>query len=118
MRLIVATLVAAATIAVSGAAFASDADFKLTNKTGYQIDNVYVGASSSKSWGKDLMGKDSLDDGESVKITFPHGNNTCRFDIMVKYNDGDTAEFNRVDLCKFEVIKLYWNGKQTSFVGE
>ena len=39
------------------AAQASDADFSLRNKTGYQIDEVYVSGHSSKSWGRDIMGR-------------------------------------------------------------
>ena len=36
-------------LAAAGA-FASDADFVLKNKTGYQINEVYVAPSSSKNW--------------------------------------------------------------------
>jgi hypothetical protein len=112
---------AATTVAfVSVGAFASDADFRLKNKTGYQIDEVYVSKHSSDDWGKDIMGSDSLGDGESVKITFPHTSSACKFDIKVKYHDNDTAEWDNVDLCQYETISVYWDAKnQTSrAVGE
>ena len=114
------TLLVGATVFVglSGAASASDADFKLVNRTGYQIDNVYVGAHSSDSWGKDIMGKGSLGDDETVNITFPHGGSACMFDIKVKYNDGDEAEWSNINLCEYEKISLYWKNKQTTAVGE
>jgi hypothetical protein len=99
-------------------AFANDADFKMVNKTGYKIDSVYVSRASSDSWGKDIMGKDALDDGNAVNITFPHGGTACKFDIKVKYSDGDTAEWANVDLCEYETISLFWDGKQTRAVGE
>ena len=99
-------------------AFANDADFKMVNKTGYQIDSVYVSRASSDNWGKDIMGKDALGDGESVNITFPHGGSACKFDIKVKYEDGDTAEWSEVDLCQYETISLFWDGKKTRAVGE
>ena len=101
-------------------AFASDADFVLKNKTGYQIDEVYVAPHSSKNWGKDIMGSGSLGDGEKVKIVFPHGNGACSFDLQVKYNDGDTAAWSDVDLCKYETITLFWDKKnqETKAVGE
>jgi hypothetical protein len=105
-------------LSLAGAAFASDADFKLVNKTGYQIDSVYVSPASSDSWGEDIMGKDALPDGTVVNITFPHGGKACKFDIRVKYNDGDKAEWTDVDLCEYEKISLYWDGKQTRAVGE
>ena len=66
---------------------ANGADFTLKNQTGRQIDEVYVSAHSSKRWGKDVMDEDTLDAGQSVKITFPSKNSTCMFDIMVKYRD-------------------------------
>ncbi len=105
-------------LSLSGAAFASDADFKLVNKTGYQIDEVYVSPASSDSWGADIMGKDAVPDGASVNITFPHGGKACHFDIRVKYNDGDKAEWTNIDLCEYEKISLFWDGKQTHAVGE
>lgn len=103
---------------LSASAFANDADFKMVNKTGYQIDNVYVSVASSNSWGSDIMGKDAVPDGTTVNITFPHGGSACKFDIKVKYNDGDTAEWTNVDLCQYETISLFWDGKQTRAMGE
>jgi len=104
----------------TSAASANDADFVLKNKTGYQIDEVYVSASKNKNWGKDIMGTGSLGDGEQVKITFPHGNGACIFDLKVKYNDGDESEWSGVDLCKYESISLFWDkkAKTTRAVGE
>ena len=114
------TIFAAAALLVGllTTAHASDADFKLVNKTGYQIDEVYVAPSSSQNWGSDIMGSAAVPSGTSVNITFPHSSSACKFDIRVKYNDGDTAEWSNIDLCKYEAISLYWDGKQTRAVGE
>lgn len=113
-------LVAPALLFTASGAFANDADFTLKNKTGYQIDEVYISLPSSKNWGKDIMGTGALGDGDKVKITFPHGNGACKFDIKVKYNDGDEASWASVDLCEYETITLYWDKKaqQTRAVGE
>ena len=105
----------------SGPAAASDADFKLKNSTGYQIDEVYVSHHSSDNWGDDIMGKDALGDGEAVKITFPHSGSACHFDIKVKYHDDNsTAEWSDVNLCQYETISLFWDAKRqvTRAVGE
>lgn len=102
----------------AGTAFASDADFTLVNKTGYQIDDVYVSPTKVDEWGKDIMGKDALADGEKVDIVFPHGDGKCKFDVKVKYNDGDTAEWANVDLCEYTAITLHWDGKNTTATGE
>lgn len=121
MRFNLMLAAAALALGISGAAQASDADFKLTNKTGYQIDSVWVSHHSSSDWGDDIMGRDSLADGEFANITFPHGGNACHFDIKVKYHDdGSTAEWSDVDLCQYEAITLFWDAKNqvTRAVGE
>ncbi len=105
-------------LGLAGVALAGDQDFKMVNKTGYQIDSVFVSPASASAWGSDIMGRDSLDDGEAVNITFPHTTSACKFDIKVKYHDGDTAEWGGVDLCQYETISLFWDGKQTRAVGE
>jgi hypothetical protein len=112
------------TLALFGSAavaHANDADFAIHNKTGYQIDEVYVSPHSNSNWGRDRMGDDALADGESKDIRFAHGSGACRFDIKVKYHDDDsTAEWGDVDLCKYETISLYWDKKKqvTRAVGE
>jgi hypothetical protein len=108
-----AVLFAGAMIGWTGGAAASDADFRLKNATGYQIDEVYVSRHSSKEWGRDIMGRDALNDGDSVKIVFPHNSEACDYDIKVKYHDdGSTAEWSDVDLCKYETITIYWDDKR------
>jgi hypothetical protein len=119
MKKIISRLaIAAAFASIATIASASDADFKLVNKTGYEIDSVYVAPSSSDNWGNDIMGDNSVPDGTTVNITFPHGGKACKFDIRVKYHDGDKAEWSNVDLCEYEKISLFWDGKQTRAVGE
>ena len=76
-RLLLATSLLAASYALP--AFAGDQDFKLINKTGYQIDEVYVSRTSSKNWGNDIMGKGSLAADSSVEITFNAPDNVCRW---------------------------------------
>ena len=120
MRAFKMAFVATSLALISFGAFASDADFRLKNKTGYQIDEVYVSKHSSSDWGKDVMGDDALADGESVKIKFPHSSSACKFDIQVIYHDKDKAEWSNVDLCEYETITLFWDAKNqvTKAVGD
>lgn len=105
-------------LTLSSFAFAGDADFKLVNRTGYQVDHVYVSSHTTKSWGRDILGQDTLSDGESVRITFPRKSIVCYFDIKVDYHDGDTAEWNNVNLCQYDQITIYWEGGTTRAVGK
>lgn len=121
MRYFGTIFAAVSMLGLAQAAQASDADFKLVNKTGYQIDQVYVSHHSSDDWGSDIMGRDALADGEAVNISFPHGGSACHFDIKVKYHDdGSTAEWSDVDLCQYETITIFWDAKNqvTRAVGE
>ena len=95
----------------AGSAFAGEQDFKLVNKTGYQIDEVYVSQVSSRNWGSDIMGKDALAEDASVDITFNAPANVCNWDLQVKYNDGDIAEWKNLNLCSIETVTLYWDRK-------
>ena len=104
--------IAVGTLAAPQAASANDADFKLVNRTGYQIDEVYVSPASSSKWGPDVLGQQSMGDGEVATITFSERNGVCVFDLKVKYHDdGSTAEWSKVDLCQYSSITLYWDAK-------
>jgi len=112
MPSLAALAISATLLSIPSARAANDADFTLKNKTGYQIDEVYVSPHSKKSWGKDVMGTDALADGEHVKIVFPHGNGACMFDLMVKYHDdGSTAEWDNINLCETDVVSIFWDAK-------
>jgi hypothetical protein len=113
-------LAAAAAIAVAAPAFAGDQDFRLVNRTGYDIAEVYVSPSATNRWGKDVMGHDTLDDGESVNISFAHDAQACHWDMKVVYTDNDTAEWGDINLCKISKITIHWNRKtgETTADGE
>lgn len=92
--------------------WAGQQDFTLVNRTGYQIDEVYVSRSSSRNWGDDIMGKDALDDGNRVNISFNAPDRVCAWDMKVKYNDGDEATWNDINLCNISTVTLHWDRKR------
>ena len=111
MRRLVYALAVLGGLFAAGAAYAAKQDFTLVNRTGYQIDSVYISKSSSNSWEEDVMGRDTLDDGDSVDISFEKGERGCRYDLMVKYNDGDKSYWTDLDLCSISKIQLFWDRK-------
>ncbi len=98
--------------ALSGSAWADNRDFSLINGTGYQIKHVYIDESSSDAWTDDVLGRDVLDNGDSVDISFGKGDKGCNWDMKVTYSDGETATWTGFNLCTINSIKLLWN-KQT-----
>jgi hypothetical protein len=108
-------------LGVAGDALAQgQQDFQLVNRTGYQINEVYVGASASSSWGRDMLGEGVLANQRSLNVRFGRNTQACQWDIKVVYDDGDTSEFRGVDLCRVSKVTLFWNrqANQTRFVTE
>jgi hypothetical protein len=119
-RAFVATI-ALLPLALAGAAQAQGRqDFVLVNRTGYQINEVYVGPTSSNSWGRDILGNNVLADRQTFNVRFGNRTQACQWDIKVVYDDGDTSEFRQVDLCSVSRVSLFWNRQAgtTRFVTE
>ena len=108
-RLLFSTVAAVAlSVAAAGHARAESPDFKLINATGYTISEVYLSRPKSGGWGKDVMGRKSLEDGDGVNITF--NTDACTWDLKVVYEEDDsTAVWSSVNLCSISRLKLFWD---------
>ena len=98
----------------AGAAVAGDADFTLTNKTGYDIESVYVVPSKQKNWGKDQLGKRTLNDGKSRDLSFDKNNSICIYDMKIHwvgYGEDEDRIWEKIDLCEINKITLRYNEK-------
>ena len=104
---LVATL---ALISSASSAFADNRDFKLVNKTGYEITAIYIGPNHSDEWGPDIMGKKTLDDGEVVDISFDGSPRGCHWDMKVDWADGSKpSQWLDFNLCTIEKITLKYD---------
>ena len=87
-------------------------NFTLVNRTGYEIKHVYVSPSKSDDWEEDVLGKDTLDDGEAWGIRFHRATRTCSWDLKVVYTeDESSAVWHDIDLCEVEKITIRYNRK-------
>jgi hypothetical protein len=102
-------LTLAALCLATTAAYAGKQDFNLVNNTGYQVDKVYVSSVGAKSWEEDILGRDTLNDGESVAISFEKGERGCKYDLKVIYQDADEAEWHDIDLCEISTVHIHWD---------
>lgn len=102
-------------LAAVGMSFATAAaaqgrqDFTLVNKTGYTIDQVYVAPSTSDDWEEDVLGRDVLENGQQVHITFSRSTQTCNWDLQVVYDDGEKAEWTKFNLCQISSISISYD---------
>lgn len=101
---------AASAIATPVAAQQARQDFVLVNRTGYELSNVYVSPNRSNDWEDDVLGQDTLEDGQRVNIRFKRSVTTCRWDLKVIYSvDDSNAVWSNIDLCKIERITIRYN---------
>src|ERR1700732_3655188 len=104
----------AAVLAMTAPAGADDAkqDFKLVNKTGYELKALYVSPTKSDDWQQDVLGQDVLADGQSVNVHFSPKARTCKWDLKVVYSDDDSsAVWTNVDLCTIDKITIRYDRK-------
>lgn len=111
MSILKRTLLAVATVAAltSSVAFAGNADFTLSNRTGYDIREVYLSASNRDAWGKDRMGDIVLEKGKSRVFKF-NSSAACKQDLKVVFDDDESEiEWKGFDLCEINKITLKYN---------
>jgi hypothetical protein len=102
----------AVALCLSVNASAGDQDFILNNATGYTIDEVRLAPTGTDEWSKDVLGKDTLGDGESWKINFAHSAEACKWDLKVVYtDDASKVTWQDLNLCKINKITLHWSQK-------
>jgi hypothetical protein len=113
-KLLVLAAVAATlttTVGATGAYAFGKQDFRIVNKTGYDINEVYVSPSRANRWGHDVMGDGTLGADRFRNIRFSPDSRACHYDLKVVYADKDTAEWSNIDLCTVQKITLHWNRK-------
>lgn len=101
-----------AAIAMAPAAVAGDQDFTINNETGVEIYNVYTSPASANDWQEDVMGADTLPDGESVEITFSPSEEAELWDLKVTDSEGNGIVWTRLNLMEISALTLHYkNGK-------
>jgi hypothetical protein len=86
--------------AMSTAAFAAQQDFTITNHTGHTIVTLNVSPNNDDHWGPDILGRDTLGNGEQAEVTFDRNEDQCSWDIKVTYDDGTNNDLRAVNLCQ------------------
>lgn len=108
-------LVAVASVTVT-AAQRRNLDFTLVNKTGLDINEVYLSPTSDSEWGEDVMGKDILKSGEKVDITFSSAETDCNWDLKIVDEDDDDIIWTKLNLCTANEITLMYEGKKPTAI--
>ncbi|HEX8748389.1 MAG TPA: hypothetical protein VF717_14530 [Pyrinomonadaceae bacterium] len=93
----------------SSAAFAQGKqDFTLVNKTGVEIHELYVSPHSTDDWEEDVLGQDTLSNGDSVEITFPTREKAKMWDLKIVDGKGNSIEWENLNLLEISKVTLHY----------
>ena len=87
---IINTLAVTGFLAVSaiGAASAANRHVDIDNATGLTMSEFYASATNADDWEEDILGSDTLADGEIFDVDIDDGTGACKFDFKAVFTDG------------------------------
>jgi hypothetical protein len=81
----------------------ANADFRLVNRSGRTIQQLFVSASTEQNWGSDRLGQNVLPNGRAFTVNLPR-DGTCVYDIRVVYDNNTAAEKRRINTCQIQDV--------------
>lgn len=96
-----------------------DLDFKLVNKTGYDIKNIFISPSKTDEWGENVL-QGGLKDGQTASITFNPKATATKWDLKIVWDDSDDApvEWHDCKLSEISKITLRYNKEKDESFAE
>ena len=92
-------------------------DFTLVNKTGVEIDKVFISPHDADDWEEDILGQDTLPDGQNVEVKFDRDETAAKWDLRIEDKQGNGIEWENLDLLKVSKLTLHYkDGKGTADV--
>ena len=92
-------------------------DFTLVNQTGVEIDKVYISPHDSDDWEEDILGQDTLPNGQTVDVKFSRDETAALWDLRIEDKQGNKIEWESLNLLKIEKVTLHYkDGKGTAEV--
>ena len=83
-------------------------DFVLNNETGVEIHELYVSPVSNDDWEEDVLGVDTLADGDSVKVVFEDRDKHVHWDLKVVDGKGNSIEWHDLNLIEISELTLHY----------
>jgi hypothetical protein len=73
--------------------------FRLTNRQSNSIHYFYASPTNVDSWEKDILGRDVLSPGETIRVSIDDGRSSCIYDFKAVFSDGSTSTHYGVNVC-------------------
>ena len=83
-------------------------DFTLHNETGVEINEVYISPHDVNEWEEDILGRDTLPDGESVDIHFSRSEKAAMWDLKVTDKSGNSIVWENLNLLEISEATLHY----------
>ena len=107
-KLIAAIGMLALFLTATAFAFPGKQDFVLHNETGVEIHELHVSPTTTEDWEEDVLGVDTLPDGESVKITFEDREKRSKWDLKVVDSKGNSIEWEALNILEISDVTLHY----------
>jgi hypothetical protein len=95
-------------LVASTGARAGEQDFTVHNHTGVEIHKLYVSPHSADEWGDDILGQDTLGDGDSLAIKFGRHEKAAHWDLRVEDSKGNSLTWESLDLLEISDVTLHY----------
>lgn len=99
------TLVLSALLAgQAGNTHAADRNVDIINKTGRSLTHFYASRVGANDWEEDILGKDTLENGETFSINIDDSTGACRFDFRAVFQGGGELVKNNINVCEISTF--------------
>lgn len=85
-------------------------DFIIVNQTGVIINELHITPHEADEWGEDILGQDVLESDHECDIQFDPKEDVCLWDLRIADSEGNSIEWENIDLCKAVKVVLHWDG--------
>ena len=109
IRIALALAVLATFVTATALAREGQQDFILHNQTGVEIHSVFVSPHSADDCQEDVLGRETLANGQSVKITFDDRDKHVHWDLKVTDKDDNALEWYDLNLIETKEVTLHWD---------
>ena len=101
-RAVLAAVLTVATLGTMGFQSTDGQDRRvlIINETGVTMTHFYASNSGQNNWEEDILGRDVLPSGSSVRINIDDGSGACVYDFRARFSDGDVLNRFRINVCE------------------
>jgi hypothetical protein len=103
---IITSLTVAGFLAVSAfsSANAANRHVDIVNDTGMTMAEFYASATGTDDWEEDILGSDTLANGEVFDVDIDDGSGACKFDFKAVFTDGSSHVRRAVNVCSISTF--------------